>query len=193
MMADENPVIVNIRTRRSVREYLDTQLSEETTRKIIDAGRYAPTGLNLQPWRFVVVQNKVMLKKLSNYARPILEKNLEGRNDAGAVNFLKRLQDKNFNLFYNAPILILVIGSKNNVLTDYDCSMCAGNMMLAAHSLGIGSCWIGGAAVIQQSEELMAELKIPHNYKIVAPLIFGYPRTVPPTPEKREPVIFWMQ
>ncbi len=192
MKGDENPVIANIKSRRSIREYLDTPLSEETIKKIIDAGRYAPTGLNLQPWRFMVVQNKEMLKKLSDYAKPILVKNLEGRKDAGAVNFLKRLQDKNFNLLYNAPVLILVIGIKNNALTDYDCSMCAGNMMLAAHSLGIGSCWIGGAAVIQQSEELMAELKIPQNYKIVAPLIFGYPGTMPPTPEKRDPVIFWM-
>jgi len=193
MKADENPVIANIKTRRSVREYLDTPLSEETIKKIIDAGRYAPTGLNLQPWRFVVVQNKEILKNLSDYAKPILVKNLEGRKDAGAVNFLKRVQDKNFNLFYNAPVLILVIGIKNNALTDYDCSMCAENMMLAAQSLGIGSCWIGGAAVIQQSEELMAELKIPPNYRIVAPLIFGYPGTTPLTPEKREPVIFWIQ
>jgi nitroreductase len=193
MKADENPVIANIKTRRSVRDYIDTPLSEETIKKIIDAGRYAPTGINLQPWRFVVVQNKEMLKNLSDYAKPILVKNLEGRNDAGAVNFLKRVKDKNFNLFYNAPVLILVIGRINNALTDYDCSMCAGNMMLAAHSFGIGSCWIGGASVIQQSEELMGELNIPHNYKIVAPLIFGNPRTMPPTPEKREPVIFWMQ
>lgn len=171
MKADENPVIVNIKTRRSVREYLDTPLPEETIRKIIDAGRYAPTGLNLQPWRFIVVQNKGMLRKLSEYARPILTKNLEGRNDAAAMNFLKRLQDKNFNLLYNAPVLILVIGSKNNALADYDCSMCSENMMLAAHSMGIGSCWIGGASVIQQSRELMAELKIPADYKLVAPLI----------------------
>ena len=64
MKADENPVIENIKTRRSVRDYLNTPLSEETIEKIIDAGRYAPTGLNLQPWRFVVVQNKEMLKKL---------------------------------------------------------------------------------------------------------------------------------
>ncbi|MCZ7391814.1 MAG: nitroreductase [Candidatus Methanoperedens sp.] len=193
MKADENPVIVNIKTRRSVREYLDTPLSEETIKKIIDAGRYAPTGLNLQPWHFIVVQNKGMLKKLSEYAKPILAKNLEGRNDAAAINFMKRLQDKNFNLFYNAPVLILVIGSKNNALTDYDCSLCAGNMMLAAHSMGIGSCWIGGAAVIQQSAELMAELKIPPDYKLVAPVIFGYQKTIPPIPEKREPVVFWMR
>ena len=192
MMVDENPVIENIQTRRSIRDYLETPLYEQTLRKIIDAGRYAPTGLNLQPWCFVVVQNKEVLKMLSNYAQPILIKNLEGRNDAGAVNFLKRVQDKNFNLFYNAPVLILVIGTKNNALTDYDCSMCAENMMLAAQSLGIGSCWIGGAAVIQQSEELMEELKIPRNYKIVAPLIFGYPKTMPPTPEKREPEILWI-
>ncbi len=193
MNAKENPVIVNIKTRRSVREYLDMPLPQEIIIKIIDAGRYAPTGLNLQPWRFIVVQNNEMLRKLSEYAKPILIKNLEGRSDAVAMNFLKRLQDKNFNLFYNAPVLILVIGSKNNALTDYDCSMCAGNMMLAAHSLGIGSCWIGGASVIQHSEELIAELKIPPNYKLVAPLIFGYPKTIPSTPEKREPVVFWVR
>ncbi len=193
MNAKENPVIVNIKTRRSVREYLDTPLPQKIIRKIIDAGIYAPTGLNLQPWSFIVVQNKGMLRKLSEYARPILAKNLKGRTDAAAMNFLKRLQDKDFNLFYNAPVVILVIGSKNNALTDYDCSMCAGNMMLAANSLGIGSCWIGGASVIQQSEELMAELKIPSNYKIVAPLIFGYPKTIPQSPEKREPVVFWMR
>jgi nitroreductase len=95
---------------------------------------------------------------------------------------LKRLKDRNFNLFYNTPILILVIG---NAPTDYDCSMCAGIMILVAHSLGIGSCWIGGS---QQSEEIMAELKI--NYK--TPIIFGHPKTDPPIPEKREPAVFWL-
>ncbi len=193
MMADENPVIVNIKTRRSVREYIDKPISEETIKKIIDAGRYAPTGLNLQPWRFIVVQNKEMLKKISDCARPLLIKNLEERNDTGALNFMKRLQDKNFNLFYNAPVLVLVIGSKNNALTDYDCSLCAGNMILAAHSLGIGSCWIGGAAIIQKSDEIMAEIKIPENYKLIAPLVFGYPRAVPPVPEKHEPVVLWIK
>ncbi len=120
-------------------------------------------------------------------------KNLIGRTDALAIRYLERLEDSNYNIFYNAPVLILVIGRKSNPRSDYDCTLCAGNIIHAAHSLGIGSCWIGGGIVIQQSEELTALLQIPVNYKIVAPIILGYRKGALPTPEKREPVISWMR
>ena len=192
-MKYETVVIEYIKTRRSVREYLNKPVPEENIKKIIDAGRYAPTGLNLQPWRFVVVENNAVLKKLSEFAKPILIKNLEDRTDDVAKSFLERFKSKDFHVFHNAPVLILVLGSRKNALADYDCSLCAGYMMLAAHSLGLGSCWVGGGAVIQQSEGLMAELKIPINYKIVAPLIFGYPKAIPPVPKKHEPAVSWVR
>ncbi len=190
---NENSVITNIKTRRSVRDYLNKPVPEEIINKIIDAGRYAPSGFNLQPWRFVVVENPAILERLSDYARPVLIKNLIGRTDAFAISYLERLEDRNYNIFYNAPVLILVIGRKSNPRSDYDCTLCAGNIIHAAHSLGIGSCWVGGGTVIQQSEELTALLQIPVNYKIVAPIIMGYPRGAPPTPKKREPAISWVR
>jgi nitroreductase len=190
---NENSVITNIKTRRSVRYYLNKPVPEEMIEKIIDAGRYAPSGFNLQPWRFVVVENPAILERLSDFAKPVLMKNLTGRIDALAISYLKRLEDRNYNIFYNAPVLILVIGRKSNPRSDYDCTLCAGNIIHAAHSLGIDSCWVGGGIVIQQSEELTALLQIPVNYKIVAPIILGYAKGAPPMPEKRKPVISWMR
>lgn len=190
---EENSVITNIKTRRSIRNYLNKPVPEEVIRRIIDAGRYAPSGFNFQPWRFVVIESKEMLEKLSDFAKPVLLEKLAGRTDALAVSYMERLEDRNYNLFYNAPALVLVLGRKNNPLSDYDCTLCGGNIIHAAHSLGIGSCWVGNAGVIQQSEELMAELKIPVNYKIVAPIVLGYPRDTPPPPEKREPSISWVK
>lgn len=190
---EENSVITNIKTRRSIRDFLNKPVPEEVIRKIIDTGRYAPSGFNLQPWRFVVIENKEMLERLSDFAKPVLLEKLAGRTDALAVSYMERLEDRSYNIFYNAPALVLVLGKKNNPLSDYDCTLCGGNIIHAAHSLGIGSCWIGNAGVIQQSEELMAELKIPVNYKVVVPIVLGYPREAPPPPEKREPSISWVR
>jgi nitroreductase len=64
MKADNNPVIENIQTRRSIRDYLETPLSEETIKNIIDAGRYAPTGINLQPWRFILIIQRCLFFRI---------------------------------------------------------------------------------------------------------------------------------
>jgi nitroreductase len=66
-------------------------------------------------------------------------------------------------------------------------------MMLAAWALGIGSCWIGSAAIVEKNPALLAELKVPDGYRIVAPLVFGYPAGLPPKPARREPLITWIR
>jgi len=70
-------------------------------------------------------------------------------------------------LFYGAPVLILVFATPD-VINDYDCALAAENTMLVAHSLGIGSCWIG-------LSEFLKEAGVPEGHKLIAPLIFGYP------------------
>lgn len=193
MHHEENATILNIKTRRSVRDYHDTQLSDEMINRIIDAGTYAPSALDIEPWRFVIVQNRELLNEISDFAKPLLVKNLEKRNDELAMNIIEIFKNESFDIFYNAPVMIIVIGSKDNAYTDYDCSLCAENMMLAAHSMGIGSCWIGAAALVEESAELMAELKIPEDHKIVAPMIFGYPKITPDASLKTEPVLIWLK
>ena len=191
-MIEEGPVISNIKTRRSVRNYADRPVSDEVIESIIDAGIHAPTGLGLQPWRFVVIRDKDIMKQMSTHCKPKLLKQLEGVNIDAAAQFKKMLRSEEFDIFYNAPVLIIVLGNKNAPTADFDCAMCAQNMMLAAHSMGLGSCWIGTACLVQDNPEMLQKLKIPEDYKVVAPIIFGYGGTVPAAPPRNDPVITWI-
>lgn len=187
-------VIEIIKTRRCVREFKENAVSDEDIKFLIDCARYAPSGFNLQPWSFLVIKNKDLLLKLSESGKkamiPILEpmKNI----DKKASDFLIFLKTKGTSLFYNAPLLIILFGNKNAPTVDFDCAMAAQNMMLAAHSKGIGSCWIGGLQPALMDEKVLKEIEAPQGYKAVAPLIFGYPEGKTETPEKREPEVKWL-
>ena len=144
-----------------------------------------------------MIQNKEILKKLSESGKeamiPIAEKIVNNPgNEAGFISFLKT---KSTNLFYNAPLLVIIFGNKKSVTADWDCAMAAQNMMLAGHSRGMGSCWIGLAMPALMDEKILKELGAPSGYKAVAPLIFGYPRGKIATaiPERREPEVNYLK
>lgn len=192
MGVTQNTVIENIKTRRSVREYTGKDVSDEDIKTIIDAGVHAPSGFDSQPWFFVVIKNREMMKRMSDHCKPrLLEQLGDATNDA-AVAFKKRLADDNFSIFYDAPVLIIVLGNNAGFTTDYDCSLCAENMMLAAHSMEIGSCWIGTGCFIQDNPELLEELGITPDYRIIAPIVFGYPSKECHEGEKKEPEVVWV-
>jgi len=178
-----------IRERRSVRNYTDRDVPDEALRAIIAAGIQAPTALGLQPWRFVIVKDRDLMQRASDYCKPLLVEKIGAEPRPGTEEFLAALKNPEFSIFYNAPVLILVLGAREAVSNFLDCALCAENMMLAAWALGIGSCWIGSAALVQESPDLLAVLKVPDNHQIVAPLIFGYPGPLSPKPVRREPRI----
>ncbi len=181
-----------IRERRSVRNYIDRDVPDEAIRGIIAAGIQAPTALGLQPWQFVVVRDRDLMRRVSDYCKPILLEKIGEEARPGTEEFLAALRGPEFNIFYNAPVLILVLGAREVVSSVLDCALCAENMMLAAWALGIGSCWIGSATLIQQNPDLLAALKVPDDHQVVAPLIFGYPAPLLPKPARREPRITWV-
>ncbi len=181
-----------IRERRSIRDYADREVSDEALRAIIAAGVQAPNALGLQPWQFVVVKDRDLMRRASDYCRPILIERLEEEDRPGTEEFLLALKDPRYSIFYNAPVLVLVLGAQKIVSSVIDCTLCAENMMLAAWALGIGSCWVGSATLVQQNPGLLAALKVPDDHQIVAPLIFGYPAPLQPKPGRREPRITWI-
>ncbi|MDK2891343.1 MAG: hypothetical protein PWR21_1975 [Methanoculleus sp.] len=181
-----------IRERRSVRNYTDREIPDEALRAIIAAGIQAPTALGLQPWQFVVVRDRELMRQASDYCKPILLEKIGEESRPGTEEFLAALRSPEFNIFYNAPVLVLVLGARDVVSSVLDCALCAENMMLAAWALGIGSCWIGSAALIEQNPGILAALKVPEDHQIVAPLIFGYPAPLSPKPVRREPPITWV-
>ncbi len=189
---DAEAVIGAINGRRSIREYEKRDLAEDAIRRIVDAGVQAPTGLGFQPWRFVVVRDRALMREVSDYCKTTMIATLEGTEDERAQWFLSLLKQEDFNIFYNAPVLVLVFGAADDPMSSIDCTLCAENMMLAAWSLGVGSCWIGSASVVAQNPDLMERLQAPEGYNLVAQLIFGYPAAVPEKPERREPDVTWV-
>lgn len=184
-----NPVIEAIKSRRAIRSYEDKQVPDSALQTILEAAIYAPTAINVQPWKFTLVTNKDEMKRLSEASKAALLPTLPDIADEGLSRFRQALKDPNFNVFYGAPLLVFISGAKSMYAVN-DCSMAAQNMMLAAYTLGIGSCWIGATAMYANSGKGKAELGVPEDHQVFAALIFGYPKGgFPKAPEKRPPQI----
>ena len=188
-------VIDIIQTRRCVRQYLDKEISDDDITFLIDCAGYAPSGLNMQPWAFLVIKNRDKILKLSETCKksmiPLLE-DMKNTSKA-AEEYLSFLKQKGSDMFYGAPVLVIILGNKNALTAVYDCAMAAQTMMLAAQSLGIGSCWIGGAQRALMDEKLLREIGAPEGYIDVAPLIFGYPKGKTEMPERIVPKVVWVK
>lgn len=184
---------------------MDKELPKEIIDEIISAGRYAPSAENRQPWKFIVVTNRKFIGHLSEEIKKQIEKILKQKwkwkrkfrelNDRQTLLFLNAVaSSKNDLICYNAPAVIFII-TEDKLFNDESCSCAAQNMMLAARSLGIGSCWIGFAKFLEANKEIMDEIGIPDDYHITSFLIFGYTENVP-RPSLRKPtagVIKWIE
>ncbi|MDO8872029.1 MAG: nitroreductase family protein [Methanoregula sp.] len=182
-----------IMTRRSVRKFENRSIPDEVLEKIIRAGTYAPSALALQPWAFVVVQDQKFLSRVSEFCIPILLSHMKGAHDGLSDLFRSLLESKDYSIYYHAPTVIMIIGKTTSRFREIDCSLCAENMMLAAHALGIGSCWIGSTDVAYNNKELMAGFRIPDGYSPVGTIAFGYPAETPHADEKHPPVVTWIR
>ncbi len=188
-------IVEVIKTRRCVREYSEKQVPDDEIEFLIDCATYAPSGFNTQPWSFLVIKKKDVMRKISEHGKKSMIPMLEPMKDVSpkAKDFLVFLKTKGSDMFYNAPVLVIILGNKNAPTVDYDCAMAAQNMMLAAQSKGIGSCWIGGVQPALMDESLLKELGAPEGYKAVAPLIFGYPKGKTGMPARGEPEVVWLR
>jgi nitroreductase len=182
-----NEVIKTIKKRRSIREFEDKPIEKEKIDQIIDAGLWAPSARNLQPWRFIIVTNKELIKEM---AKVVQEKVISDPR----YSFVKqRAETKEDAIFYSAPLVIFILGDKKNHWSTIDCSLAAENMILAAHSLGIGSCPIGMARYLEDEKDVIEKLGFPENYKLVLTLAFGYAEEEPEPKERKKDVVKWIE
>ena len=164
-----NPVLSNIMARRSVRKYLDTPVEHEKLEVIVRAGINAPSGVNRQPWIVRVVEDQKMIADVTEVYR---QENVEQ---------VKR--DKDFkNMFRNAPNLICVCTPANGG-GELDAGLLGENMMLAAQSMGLGTCCLGGPVRFLVANErckfFLDRLEIPADYKLNYIIAIGYPDEQP--------------
>lgn len=162
-----------LRLRRSIRTYAAEPVEEAKIAVLLDAAVHAPSAMNVQPWGFAVVQDKGRLKRYSDMAKELL---LERMDHPKSKQYEGMLRDPEFNIFYDANTLIVICATARGTYTDADCWLAAENLLLAACNEGLGSCCIGFAVPVLNTETVKRELNIPAAGAAVAPVIVGYPR-----------------
>lgn len=164
-----NSTVSDLISRRSVRRYKAEQVSKELLDQVLQAGIYAPTAMNRQSPIIVVLQNKEEIQQLSKLNAAVM----------GASH----------DPFYGAPTVLVVLADANNANAVPDGSLVMGNLMNAAHALGLGSCWINRAREVFDGDEGKALLKkwgIEGDYIGIGNCIIGYPDEAPEAKPRKE-------
>jgi nitroreductase len=186
-----NRIIDNINTRRSVRLYEARTIPRNILQKIIDAGNAAPSGMNTQGWRFVVITDELARNTLAKLALPKYREMLV--NAPEPFKTTRAVLDASVKdpVYYDAPAIIFVVGF--GMAKDMNCPMVCQNMMLAARSLGIGSCWVYMGQLAAGHPDFNALLELKDGESIYGPVVFGYPKDgqFPPMPPKKAAVVKW--
>jgi nitroreductase len=188
-----NAVIEAIKKRRAIRSYDSKTVPRDVLNTIIEAGNEAPSAMNSQPWRFVVVEDKEMKRKLLNAAVPQAKKITELVKDVDPERYeaiKKRYAELPDPVYYSAPTIVFVIG--NGRYAAHSCPLACENMMLAAQSLGIGSCWVGFGAMVTEDPEVRNILELKDDEAIFGPILLGYPKGETKRPQKKEPKVKWI-
>jgi nitroreductase len=174
--------------RRSIRNYEAKEVPVETIKGMIRESCLAPSSGNGQPWKFIIVNNKGWIKKLSDESKKNLLASIEKNPDSPMKKYESALGNKDFNVFYNAPCLVYIGCSKEIRSADVDCALTACYFMLSAAAKDLGTCWVALGSVIQDPG-IRREIGMPEDYQIIAPIIVGYPSSVPEKPMRNEPQI----
>ena len=181
-----NQTIHDIITRRSVKKYQDKEVPLELVEQVVEAGMYAPSGMNKQAAKIIAVTNKQMRDRLSKINLDIvMGKNLatsSGHSDP----------------FYGAPVVLVVLARKDVGTHIYDGTLVMENMMVAANSLGLGSCWIHRAKETFECEEgkqVLKELGIADEYEGIGNCILGYATSdaLKPQAPRKEDFVTWVK
>jgi nitroreductase len=188
-----NVVLENILTRRSIRAFKEQQILEEDLNTILKAGSYAPNGMGMQSWKFTAIQNPDVMKKVNEVIRKtLLSIPVVSETHPYIASLIEKAKDENADFLYHAPTYIIVTNLKDNGNAMPDSALAIGNMMLAAHSLSIGSCWLNqlpGLTHMPLIRELLTDLDIPENHIVYGSVVMGYTSVEPKPAESRKDVI----
>ncbi len=188
-----NDLLNSIKARRSVRNYRQQEIPEEIINRIIDAGNDAPSGMNSQPWRFVVVRSSKIRNKMLETAIPNAKKLLEEIKTTNPERYnliMNRYEQLEDPIYYSAPVIIFVIGKGPHAASS--CPLACQNIMLAAYSLGLGSCWVGFGSLVTDNDEIVKSIELKNDENVCGPILLGYPEVTPEPPVKKPPEIKWL-
>lgn len=165
-----NEVIATIKERRSIRQYDIKQISTNDLDAILEAALFAPTAMNQQKWHFSVVQSKAVVKRMVQITR-------QNKLNSDVAMLVKAAENPDYHTYYGAPTVVIVSGEKGARFAAFDCAAAAQNIVLAAQSLGIGSCILTSAGFLfasSEGEAMKKELGIPKDYEHICSVALGY-------------------
>ena len=168
--ANKNQTIETIMSRRSIRQYKPQAVGRDTMQTIVECGINAPNGMNKQSWAIRVVDNPEYINGITEVFKK--------KNQDRIAN------DPNFkNMFRNAPTVVFIANDSSYELSQIDCGLLGENMILAAQSMGIGSCCLGSPIRFMLTEPEAAEyvkrLELPEGYNLLYCIAFGHPDESP--------------
>jgi nitroreductase/NAD-dependent dihydropyrimidine dehydrogenase PreA subunit len=220
-----------ILTRRSIRLYRKKPVEMDKLARIIEAGRFAPSAGNNQPWRFVVVRNRRVIDEINDLCKKALrkgsyllmphaylDKRTPGPADApytwwqkvvipllvrfrtgdveprarGGIN--TATSDPDYHIFFKAPVLIILLADRRGIgSVQLDTGICGQNMALAAHALGLGTCWVSLIRGLKYYPDYLKRLGIEDPFEIITSIAVGYPAGRIDKAVAREPArVLWV-
>jgi nitroreductase len=201
-----NPVIEAIGRRKSVRLYDHKPVPRDVIETIIEAGNHAPfmSEKRFQPWRFVVVEGPEFKQKLVQATFPIWKRFMDNVKENQpeiyemGMSLYELMDEPKDMVYYSAPVIVFVIGPTRNATC---CALACENIMIAATSLGLGSCYVGFGAMVTHDADVVEALELKDDERIYGPVLLGYPKAEPSegvasvlasmAPKKKEPKIKW--
>ena len=170
-----------ILTRRSTRKYQEKPLGRDLIEKVVEAGRYAPSGSNSQTTHFIVITDQGILAELAELVKAEFSK-MDVTEDTyiSLKNSIRAAKSGNYRFCYNAPVLIVTANRKGygNAIADSACAL--ENMMIAANALDLGSCWINQLHWLDENNAVRSFLQdkgLGEDETITGGLILGYPES----------------
>jgi nitroreductase len=177
-----------LKTRRSIRDFQDKRVPIELVKAIIQDSCMAPSSGNGQPWKFVAVNDRNRIRELSDESKRNLLFLIEKDPASPLKKYEAALRNKDFNVFYNAPCLVYIVGAKEVRSLWVDCALAACYFMFSAAARGLGTCWVDLGSQVR-SPEILKQIGLPEEFQIVAPIALGYPKSIPSTSERKAEIL----
>jgi len=177
-----------IKGRRSVRDFTDEPVSKEHLEAVLEAGIWAPTGMNRQPWKFLIIEDKGQIKYISDETKSLVRQTMPSAKDRFSVE-----EDI---ICYNAPMLIMILAEKDKQwgrINLLDSVLAAQNMFLKAYELGLGTCYMGFVGLLNSKPEVLRKAGVPENCELMVPFIMGHPKSKQGAGKRSKPNILKQQ
>ncbi len=210
---DWNPVERVILERRSVRKYKDRQVPENMVRRVLEAGRFSPSAGNAQPWKIIIIRDKAIIDEMErdivrwckifkfflDWRTSALGRTIPWllaqtsirvkRNQLHPIPFgaICLIAEGKLGAFHGPPTLMLLLEDRRGVSRpQVDIGCCGENMVLAAHSMGLGTCWVGFVELLKYGLKWRRRLGVEWPYRICEGICLGYPFGTPDGMIERE-------